>query len=103
MAEILKRYKEESRKDWGTEQINSLDKEQITLGAILRIADATEALAENHNSLIRDNNYLTDRVKELRDAKYAVQRSNTALKGHVTRLRKRIKLINKEHFDLIHK
>lgn len=103
MEEIFKDYKKESRKKWGNDQITPLDKEQITLGAILRIADATEALAENHNSLIRDNNYLTDRVKELRDAKYAIQRSNIALKGHITRLRKRIKLINKEHFDLIHK
>lgn len=103
MEEIFKDYKKESRKKWGNDQTAPLDREQITLGAILRIADAIEALAENHNSLIRDNNYLTDRVKELRDALNAVQRSNTALKGHITRLKRRIDLINKEHFDLIHK
>ena len=45
---MFKNYKQESRKDWGTNQDSELlSIEQINLGAILRIADATEAMAKN--------------------------------------------------------
>lgn len=41
----FKQYKEESRKSWGTDKTSSLNMEQITLGAVLRIADSLEEIA----------------------------------------------------------
>lgn len=42
-------YKQESRKDWGAtlEENQKLDREQIQLGAVLRIADALEDIGKS--------------------------------------------------------
>lgn len=56
----LKNYKEESRKNWGKNLLEGedLSNEDLTLGAILRIADATELMAKNFLQLQKENNHL---------------------------------------------
>lgn len=55
-------YKEESRKDWTVEKgtLDGVSKEDLTLGAILRIADATELMAKNFLQLQKENNHLRE-------------------------------------------
>ncbi len=90
MAEIFKSYRQESRKDWGItqEEGHAPDINRIHLGALLRIADAAEKMAQNHAILIDER----DRYKRLYDEKvrYAkmLYRSNVSLRGAITRLKK---------------
>ena len=44
----FKSYRKESEKDYGTYDNDELSREQIKLGALLRIADATELMAKNY-------------------------------------------------------
>lgn len=82
----MKDYKEESKKSWGTES-EGVTMEQLNLGAVLRIADATEAMAKNYNELIRErDNYKAWYLSERRDAA-KLERSNATLRGHITRLK----------------
>jgi hypothetical protein len=87
-------YKEESRANWYTEGDCQLSTEEIQLGAILRIADATEKMAQNYielqDKLKRTQNWNED-LRFIRDQ---LQRSNAALKGHITRLKKKLELLN---------
>lgn len=89
-------YKDESRKDWGRmgpEGIKPTN-EDITLGCILRIADATEAMAKNYVFL---QNELTaakkrnDYLKSLSERKdYQIR----GLKGQITKLKKELASAN---------
>lgn len=76
-------YKDESRKNWYREDA-ILDAE-IKLGAILRIADATEAMAKNYTALIAER----DRLKRWYESEQArcqlLNRSNAALRGCLKR------------------
>jgi hypothetical protein len=87
MAEF-KSYKKESHKDWGNEQSESLNIDQITLGAILRIADSVEAMAVRYTEIIDQNQRFKKRIEVLQKRNYELWRSNYALRGHITRLKK---------------
>lgn len=85
----FKNYRQQSRDvQWGTEgTANSF--EQINCGSLLRIADATEKMAMRYTELIdkaerleRSNNYL-------HTANRQQERSISALKGQITKLKKR--------------
>jgi len=61
--------------------------QEIQTGAIQRIADATEAMAHNHNRLLRDNGYLRERVEELNSRIEKRDYQIASLRGWITRLR----------------
>ena len=86
-----KSYKAESRIDWGTNMEGGLTLEQINTGAILRIADATEKMAQRHTELIRRNEYLESYVKLLDATKQTKDRQINALRGHINRMKKAMK------------
>lgn len=84
------RYREESRKNYGQEGDVNLTLEQLRTGALLRIADSVEKLCEDRDRLERQcdqyrksMNYWLARAQKL-------ERSNVALKGHLTRLRDKL-------------
>ena len=81
-------YAEESRSNWGTSKEGKLTYEQITLGALLRIADATEKMALNHDRLVSDLEHYKKRTRGLCGQMERLNRSNSALRGHITRLKK---------------
>lgn len=87
-------YRAESRKDYGTTSTGTLDRDQLKLGALLRIADATEMMAKRHADLIDER----DRYKrwyETADASFSsAMRSNAALRGQITKLKKQLALKN---------
>lgn len=82
-------YREESKKNWGTSEDGGLTDDQIRTGAILRIADALEVMAENHDKLVRDRDWLRERLKEEEWRGKTMRRANAALRGHVSRLKKK--------------
>lgn len=80
MTEKFKSYREESKSSWGRET-DGLNNEEIKLGAILRIADATEKMAVNFVPLQMEH----DRWKRWYDEELTktrkLRRANSALKG----------------------
>lgn len=61
--------------------------EEISTGALQRIADASELMAKNHEKMERDLNYLKERHRENLARISKLERSNAALKGVITRLK----------------
>ena len=88
MAEMRKYYKAESRKEFYRETTESLSVEEIQLGAVLRIADATEVMAKSHAKLQSDLAFYKRRVGSLVEDLDRAHRSNAALRGYIKRLKK---------------
>jgi predicted nuclease with TOPRIM domain len=87
-------YKAESRKEFYQEMNNpenSLSREQITLGAMLRIADATELMAKNFQEMQTDRDMYKRWYNEECERNNFLIKRNRALRGHITRLKNRIK------------
>lgn len=82
-------YKKESRKDWGAEVPigTKMDREQITLGCVLRIADAMEKMAnafeQNITGLVNSRIY----YQELYTRE---EKENQKLKRQIIRLKKKL-------------
>jgi len=91
----IRGYRKASRIDWGCDENEALNLEQVNTGALLRIADATEKMAEHHTELIRQRDDFEREVKRLRDIRDHLERSNASLRGHLKRI-KRITAKTKE-------
>lgn len=89
----FKSYRDESKVNWDAtvEEGTNLNREQLQLGCLLRIADSTEAMAKNHTRLIDDNEWYKKRNKELEERVQFKNRSIAALKGVITKLKKKLK------------
>lgn len=85
-----KGYKDSSRTNWGQDETKGMTLEQINTGAMLRIADATEKMAERHTELIRQRDYFEAEVKRLRAIREHLERSNASLRGHLKRAKRRM-------------
>lgn len=90
---MFKPYKEGSRANWGQEldKDEPLTIEQIQTGAILRIADATEAMATRHKELITQRDMYERWYNEEVIRRKTYQRTLNTTKGHLTRAKNRIK------------
>lgn len=82
----FKQFREESKRTWGTESEN-LTNEQIQLGAILRIADASEKMASNYDALLSDRNYYKQRYESERDGHKRTLNRNAGLRGYIKRMK----------------
>lgn len=102
MAKV-RSWKKESRTDWGTllEDNESLPDEKLKLGAILRIADATELMASEQIKMKNDLEWYKKRYTESLEEIHGLRRSNAALKGHITRLKKICEIKQKAIADLL--
>lgn len=87
-------HRENSRINWGKTMPDGADsnpdRDAIELGCLLRIADATEAMAKNHVKLIDERDYLSRRNNEQHDTIARLERQRAALRGQVTRLKKKL-------------
>ncbi len=63
--------------------------EQIKLGAILRIADATELMAENYQQLIDERDSYKRFLQGVRENNKLLLRQIAGLKGYITQLKVR--------------
>lgn len=79
-------YRADSRINWGSDR-EGRSLEQINCGALLRIADATEKMAQRHTDLIRARDYYERRYYEIDAECNKLHRSNTALRAYIKRLK----------------
>ena len=79
-------YIEESKKNWYRSSGATTD--DLKLGCLQRIAAATETMATEYNRLIRERDRLASRVRSLNSEVDRTARSNAALRGVITRMRK---------------
>ena len=93
MAKTLKFYKKESEGNWGQITEENLSDDQIKIGAILRMADASEKIALNYSALIRERDRLETNLKDYKAILSLDRKRIAGLKGYIKRLRK---LLDKE-------
>ena len=86
-------YKDESRdRNWGTtEPGTTLTLDQIKLGCMLRIADATEAMAKNHVQLQNERDYLNRALGVAIKENSEKNKTIASLKGQITKLKNKLK------------
>ncbi len=83
---MSKELKELSRQTWNSEGTI----ENIQLGAILRIADATEKMCLDREKLERDLKYWQERHKMRGERIESLENTIRSLKGHNTRLKNKL-------------
>jgi hypothetical protein len=79
-------YKEQSRQEWYRE--TPLTDEQLKIGAIQRIADATEAMAKNYVALQNDRDRLNKLFQNEQQCTARLLRCASALRGQITKLKR---------------
>lgn len=88
---MRKNFREESRKNYHTDLDENVgfSCEQLQTGALLRIADATELMAQKYQKLINERDMWKNMYEvEWGSHRYTV-RQIRALRGVITKLRKR--------------
>lgn len=83
-------HRKNSRTDWGREVPGAINPnlEDIRLGALLRIADATEAMAKRHTELMAARDYYERAARERLAEIEALRRQRAALRGTITRMKR---------------
>lgn len=82
----FKLYREESRKNYGTSAGIDLDK--LKTGALLRIADATEKMAQNYDALLQAKKSAEEGRNYWRSESERMARRINSLRGVITRMKK---------------
>ena len=81
---------ERSKAEYGTRgDVPATD--ELQTGCLQRIAAATEVMAQNYQQLINNRDWYRQRWQEECRRREELKRSNAALRGVVTRLKRRIK------------
>lgn len=85
---MLVSWRQESKKDYGSDYKHDINIDNIKTGAVLRIADAVEVMSRRYTDLL-------DQVESAkRDAEFyrklylKMQRRNYALRGVITRMKR---------------
>lgn len=81
-------YRDESRKGWYSPDENPTT-DQLKLGCLQRIADATEAMAKSHTRLMEERDRFERWYREERARAERLERSNRALKAWNTRYKRK--------------
>lgn len=82
-------YDKESRKGWYDPSRDKPSREQLQLGCLQRIADATETMCKDREKLERDYQYMRDSRDRYRSQCERLERSNAALRGVITKMKRR--------------
>lgn len=81
-----KYYREESRKDYWSKR--PMTNEDLQTGAVMRMADSLEKMEKPWADLISDNKWLRGCYDRNTDTIADLRRSNAALKGVITKMKK---------------
>lgn len=76
--------------DWTVDESKESLHENLVLSALLRIATATEKMAIRYNDLIEERDKYKQWYTKRRENHECSIRTINALKGHITRLKKKI-------------
>lgn len=82
-------YREQSRRDYGRGDYQALTDDQCKVGALLRIADATEVMAKEYNRLLHDLTWYKARCEDQSKTIKHLLGSRAAYKAHLTRMKKK--------------
>jgi len=83
----FKPYRDESRANYGSDQVGNLSLEQLRTGALLRIADASESMAREYNRLLDEARVQRRRAENLDRQNDTLRRRVAALKGVITKMK----------------
>lgn len=91
---MFKSYREQSKVNWGREysEGEAPTRDEVQYGAILRIADAVEKMAQNYAALINERDMLRGMYRSERAAAERLYRSNAGLRGVITRMKRKQQL-----------
>lgn len=81
-------FRELSRLDFTLPAESSGTESQVKIGALQRIADATELMAKNHASLVADRDFWKSQAKYAELMRSRSDHRVRALKGVITKLRR---------------
>ena len=87
----FKTYKDESRKNWGIDAVSKPDRDQLKLGCLQRIADATEAMAKNFLELQASEKHYRECYHRAIARERMLERRVAGLKGVITKMKRRSK------------
>ena len=94
----FKDFREESRTRWGSSQTDKISTEQITLGCILRIADAVETIAVDRVNLEKDLAYYKEQysrqrntIDDLNKKVIGMTSARTRYKNQIEKLKNQLK------------
>jgi hypothetical protein len=79
-------HRDASKKGWSASEAPNIT--EINMGSFQRIADAAELMAKNHQQLVSDLHYYKARYEEMSKRVEEENRSNAALRGVITKLKK---------------
>lgn len=82
-------YANASRLNWGREETEALNQDQIKLGCLQRIADATEAMARWHVELARERDNYKRWYEQEQERRNRAERRIIALRGVITRQKRK--------------
>lgn len=88
---MSKSFKDESRKAWQRSDDKQVTEEQMIIGCLQRIADATEVMAKNYVQMENELKKYKLWYQEERTEKERLQRSIVAHKANYTRLKNKQK------------
>jgi len=84
-------WKDQSRKNWRSiETDESSIREQATVGALMRIADATEIMAGNFIQLQKDRDYWKEQYNRANAERLSLKATVKSLRGWNTRYKNRV-------------
>ena len=83
-----KTYKNQSKRSWVWSE-GTPNNDQLKLGCLQRIADATELMAQNYQSLIHELNLYKQSFKEEEGRRLHQEKCNAALRGVITKMKKK--------------
>lgn len=82
----IKNYREQSKLLWGIETEKNITESQITLGCILRIADALDEIKKPYVDMIIKLKNGENEIEWYRAELKKYRHREARLKGHITRL-----------------
>jgi predicted nuclease with TOPRIM domain len=97
---MFKSYREGSKTNWGSETgSEGMTLEQINTGCLLRIADATDKMAQRHTELIEQRDRFERWYKNEQKRVEYLERSNAALRGHLKRAKVKVSNVELSRAD----
>lgn len=89
----FKYYRDESRKNYGRELAEDvgINDDSLKVGALMRIADATEMMARNYDQLIAERDRYKRWYEQERQSGQRMFRRINSLRGVITRMKKAAK------------
>ncbi len=85
---MAKSFKEHSKTTWHNLKDDYPGDEEVKIGCLQRIADATEIMAKDREKLIRDYDYMRGQRDRWQERSEYAERRIASLKGVITKLKK---------------